>query len=218
MLASVLAPLLVAVAVGQAAVPLSIAARQQIEPNRWDLQMTNTGDKPVVAWSFEVVDADGRWHGSTRDVYGQLLGDRPDDGILHPGVPTIVDYRTQARLDGATITPRAVVYADATAIGDAKTIERIFDARRAQADALADVIPKLEALAQAGLTVDALRAASVAVDDPTRKKRGSGVYQGAAQNLRLFATSPTPEVAFHSWLEKLRREADLARKHSFRRP
>src|SRR5689334_17049603 len=107
MLASVLAPLLVAVVVGQATVPLSIVVRQEVEPNRWDLQVVNTGDKPVVAWSFEVVDADGQQYGWTRDVYVQLLGDRPNDGILHPGAPTIVDYHTGARLDGATITPRA---------------------------------------------------------------------------------------------------------------
>jgi hypothetical protein len=218
MLASVLAPLLVTVAVGQVPVPLSIVVRQEVEPNRWDLQVNNTGDKPVVAWSFEVVDADGHWHGSTRDVYLQLLGDRPDDGILHPGVPTIIDYRTVARLDGATITPRAVVYADATAIGDAEAIDHIFAARRAKADALADVIPKLYALARSGLTVESLTAASMALGDPTRKKRGSLEYQALAQNLMLLAKSPTPQFGFHDMLERMRREWQLANEHSVRRP
>jgi len=219
--AAIIAPFVVAAAVGHTQVidgPFSIAVHQQIEPGRWGLQLTNTGAKPVVAWSFEVVDADGHRHGSTRDVYVQLVGGRPGDSILQPGVPTVVDYRTAARLDGATITPRAVVYADATAIGEAEAIERIFAARRAQADALADVIPKLEALAQSGLTVESLTTASVALGDPTRQKRGSLVYQGLAQNLRLFSTSPTPDVGFRHLLEEMRRELVLAREHSFRRP
>jgi hypothetical protein len=219
--AAILAPILAAVAVAQTGtidVPLSVTVHGQTEANRWELQLTNTGDKPVVAWSLEVVDADGHRHGTGRDVFLQLLGDRPDHDILHPSVPTTVDYRTVARLDGATLTPRAVVYADATAIGDAATIERIFADRRAKADALADVIPKLEALAQTGLTAESLTAASLALGDPTHRKRGSHVYQGLGNNLRLFSTSPAPEVGFDHMLEEMRRELQLAREHSVRRP
>jgi hypothetical protein len=216
--ASADASLLAVAAAGQAQptdVPLSIIVRQQVEPGRWDLEFTNLGTKPVVAWSFEVIDADGQRTGTTQDVYVQLLGDRPDDGILHPGVPTVVVWRASARLV-ATITPLAVVYADATAIGDAEPIERIFAGRREKAEALADVIPKLETLAQAGLTAETLTAASVALSDPTRTKRGSHVYQGLANNLKLFSKSETPAFGFHHMLERMRREAELTKAHSVR--
>jgi hypothetical protein len=220
MWADIIAAFFVAAAVGHMQVtdvPFSIVVHQQIEPGRWGLQLTNTGDKPVVAWSFQIVDANGHRYGSTRDAL-QLLGDRRGNEILQPGVPTVVDYRTAARLDGATITPRAVVYADATAIGDAEAIDHIFAARRAKADALADLIPKLDALAQTGFTVESLTAASVALGDPTRKTRGSLEYQALAQNLMLVAKSPTPEFGFHDMLERMRREWQLANEHSVRRP
>jgi hypothetical protein len=219
-LAAILAPLVIAAATAQAPpvdVPLSIVVREGAGPGRWDLELTNTGTRPVVAWAFEVMGADGRRTGSSRDVFSQLLGDHPDDKILHPGVPTVVAWQSSERLDGATITPAAVIYADATAIGDAERIEFIFAGRRAKAEALADVIPKLEALAQAGLTAESLEAASVALGDPSRRKRGSHVYQGLANNLTLFSKSPTPEVGFHHMLDRMRRELQLAKEHSFRR-
>jgi hypothetical protein len=196
-------------------VPLSIVVRQQVEPGRWDLEFTNVGAKPVVAWSFEVIDADGRRTATTQDMYVQLLGDRPDDSILHPGVPTIVVWRASARMV-ATITPLAVVYADATALGDPEPIERIFAGRREKGEALADVIPRLETLAQAGLTAESLTAASVALGDSIRAKRGSHVYQGVANNLKLFSTSETPAFGFHHMLERMRREAELTKAHSVR--
>ena len=122
-LAAILVPFVVAAAAAQAEpidVPLSIMVRAGAESGRWDLELTNTGTKPVVAWSFEVVGADGRRTGQSTDVYVQLLGDRPDDKILHPGVPTVVPWRSSEPLEGTTITPLAVIYADATVIGDAK--------------------------------------------------------------------------------------------------
>jgi hypothetical protein len=219
-LAGILTHLVLAAGVQAAPVdvPLSIVVREGAEPGRWDVELTNTGTRPVVAWSFEVMGADGRRTGQSNDVYVQLLGDRSDDKILHPGVPTVVPWRSSERLDDATITPAAVIYADATAIGDAGRIEDIFAGRRAQAEALADVIPKLEALAQTGLTAESLTAAAVALGDPTRTRRGSAVYQGLANNLTLFSKSPTPDVGFHHMLERMRREAQLAKEHSVRRP
>ena len=220
-LAAILVPFVVAAAAAQAElvdVPLSIVVREGAESGRRDVELTNTGTKPVVAWSIEVVGAGGRRSGMAGDAYVQLLGDRPDDKILHPGVPTVVAWRSSDRLDGATITPLAVIYADATAIGDTGHIERIFASRRAQAESLAEVIPKLEALAQAGITTESLTAAAVALGDPTHKKRGSGVYQGLASNLTLLSKSPTPDFGFHHMLERMRREAQLAREHSVRRP
>jgi hypothetical protein len=43
------------------------------------------------------------------------------------------------------------------------------------------------------------------------------VYHGLAQNLTLLSKSPTPEFGFHHMLERMRREAQLAKEHSFRR-
>jgi hypothetical protein len=219
LLAAILAPVLVAAAAAQSApdaVPVSIVVRESAEPGRLDIELTNTGTKRVVAWAFDVIGPDGRRTSRTRqDVFTQLLGDRPDDKILHPGVPTLVAWRPSNDLTGATVTARAVIYDDATAIGDPESIELIFAARRSRAAALVEIIPRLEALAAAGITEESRAAAIATFQALQNTRRESGAYQNVITNLTHFATS---DVVLQHMLEELRRELALAREQSARRP
>jgi hypothetical protein len=219
LLAVILARLVVAIAAVQSTpddLHLLVVVRESAEPGSVDLELTNTAAKPVVAWQIEFVEPGGGRSGIGQDMYVQLLGSSPDDKILRPGAPKVVVQQPADRMRGAAITPLAVVYADGTAVGEPKPIEQIFARRRADAQALADVVPRLDVLVQGRVDAAALTA-SAYFDAAARQERVTGVYRSLTDNLTHVSKSATPDADFRVMLEHMRRQLALAQEHSVRR-
>ncbi|HEV3141155.1 MAG TPA: hypothetical protein VGY57_11590, partial [Vicinamibacterales bacterium] len=128
-------------------------------------ELTNTGSKPITAWSFAVVspNAQGGTHREvhTADVYlSEVTRDLPRSpqhlDWIQPGQSTAVPVDIAPA--SATIELVAVVFADRTALGDRQTIRGFFDHRRAERDQLRDVSEIMNGLLKTQRGVEALRA------------------------------------------------------------
>ena len=129
------------------------------------VELTNTGSQPVTAWSFAVVSPNpqGGTHRElhTADVYlSEVTRDLPRSpqhlDWLQPGKSVRVPVDAAPR--DASVEVVAVVFADRTADGDAKTIQALFDHRRGERDQLRDVSEILNGTLKTGRGVAALHA------------------------------------------------------------
>jgi hypothetical protein len=109
------------------------------------IELTNTGNQPITAWSFVVStpNANGVHHENhTADVYlsevtGKLPGAEPHLDRLMPGQSRALPI--DAASASSTVEIAALVLQDGTALGDAAVIKTLFEHRALERDQLRTV-------------------------------------------------------------------------------
>jgi len=192
------------------------------------IELTNTGNQPITAWSFTVStpNVNGVHHEThTADVYlsevtGKLPGAEPHLDRIMPGQSRALPIDGASA--GATVEIAALVLQDGTALGDAAVIKTLFEHRALERDqlravaemfrtvlaakrgaaALADLKQQLESSAGDGSVPQ--RTARDAVDALLRKAQ-AGNEDDADRSARAYA-------------EFVTRQYDAAVAHSRKRP
>jgi hypothetical protein len=195
---------------------LAVAVRDSPDAGVAQIELTNLGPVPIVAWALKIVGSDGRTSYTTQDNYIHLATQPVGPRVLMQGTPTLVATREARRLRGATITPIAVVYADRTAIGDPERLTKIFADRRAEADAWDELMPQLEALSRSNLEASLMRTAATEILDPTATKGGRAWRTSISESLVNISTSAQRAEEMRALMADLRRYADAARLHASR--
>ena len=134
-----------AVAIEAADLPV-VASHLVTGPNS-HVELTNTSDQPVTAWTLVVtaVDKDGTTHRSTETIDAYLSEVTRDfagmsgkvDRLL-PGQAREVPLEPAAA--GATAEVTAVILQDGTALGDEETIASVFEHSAKERDQLKEVV------------------------------------------------------------------------------
>ena len=155
------ATLMLVVAAGAVEFPASIRLMPGA-PAR--IELTNTGNQPITAWSFTVStpNANGVHHEThTADVYlsevtGKLPGAEPHLDRIMPGQSRALPI--DAASPGATVEIAALVLQDGTALGNAAVIATLFEHRALERD-------ELRAVAETFRTVLAAKRGTAALAD-----------------------------------------------------
>jgi hypothetical protein len=193
------------------------------------VELRNTGSRAVTAWSFAVSspNANGGIHreGHFADVYlseaTRGLPQAPNHlDWLRPGESRTIPV--DAAPQGATVEVLAVIFDDATAWGDAKTVKEFFDKRAAERDELEKVVATFEAVLPA-------QKGTAALEELNRRfAAGAGAaestpHRSAREAVAAFlqrAKAPTPEdteQALRTYVDFVRKQRDLAVKHAQQR-
>ena len=109
------------------------------------IELTNTSNQPITAWSFTVStpNPNGAHHEThTADVYlsevtGKLPGAEPHLDRIMPGQSRVLPIDGASA--GATVAISALVLQDGTALGDAAAIKTLFEHRALERDQLRSV-------------------------------------------------------------------------------
>ena len=217
--------LLVATVVLAADMPLRVS--DVVTGPQSHVRLTNSGAQPVTAWSLAATSRSegGRTRREVYTVDGYL-------SELTHGLPGAEEHRErlmpgQSRdipLDplpvGAAVEPVAAVLDDGTGIGDEAALTQIFtkrakerDALKAVADAFAEVLPaKHGADAVAALTE---RFNALVQRDDSIPCRAA---LEAVQSLQRGMPADQIDQSLEKYADFVKRQYDLAAKHSQRRP
>jgi hypothetical protein len=217
------APVMLSAALAAAEPPLAARLVSGTQPA---VELRNTGSRAVTAWSFAVSspNANGGIHreGHSADVYlSEVTRGLPRAPShldwLRPGESRSIPV--DAAPQGATVEVLAVIFDDATAWGDAKTLKEFFDKRTAERDELNKVVATFDAVLPAQKGVAALEelhqrfaaGAGPAESTPHRSARE------AVDAFLQKAKAPNPEdteQALGSYVDFVRKQRDLAIKHA----
>jgi hypothetical protein len=144
------------------------------------IELTNTGNQPITAWSFTVStpNANGVHHEThTADVYlsevtGKLPGAEPHLDRILPGQSRALPI--DAAGAGATVEIAALVLQDGTALGDAAVIKTLFEHRALERD-------QLRAVAETFRTVLAAKRGTAALADLKQQLQSSAGEESVPQ-------------------------------------
>jgi hypothetical protein len=144
------------------------------------IELTNTGNQPITAWSFTVStpNANGVHHEThTADVYlsevtGKLPGAEPHLDRILPGQSRALPI--DAAGAGATVEIAALVLQDGTALGDAAVIKTLFEHRALERD-------QLRAVAETFRTVLAAKRGTAALADLKQQLQWSAGEESVPQ-------------------------------------
>jgi hypothetical protein len=205
-----------------------VASRLVTGPNS-HVDLTNRSDQPVTAWSIVVTTTgkDGTTRRATETVDAYLAEVTKDfAGIsakvdrLQPGQTREIDIDPAG--SGATAEVAAVVLQDGTAMGDEETIASIFEHRANERDQLHQVVDIFERVLPSASGIDALqrlqRGFAVQAGEPE-----SPAHQSTREAIDAYLQRATPATAdaidklLRQYADIVRREYDLAEKHSRRK-
>ncbi|MEM8962032.1 MAG: hypothetical protein AAGD38_11160 [Acidobacteriota bacterium] len=121
--------------------------------------ITNHGDKTIVTWGYDVLlqHRDGsdlerggrtydRWPSFDPTAPPALDTDPIADGPIGPGQSLLAEHPVSEKPFAGTLRLSFVIYGDGEAAGDEAPIERLFDRRREQLEALTQLIDAVGAL------------------------------------------------------------------------
>src|SRR5262245_5811445 len=190
------------------------------------VELRNPGAKAATAWSFAVSspNPNGGIHRElhSADVYlsevTRGLPRAPNHlDWLRPGETRAIPV--DGAPQGATVEVIAVVFDDATAWGDAKTLKEFFDKRAMERDELEKVVATFDAVLPAQKGVAALEelhrrfAASAGAAESTPHRSAREAVDAFLQKEK----APTPEDTEHAlrtYVDFVRKQRDLAVKHA----
>ncbi len=178
------------------------------------VQLTNRGDQPVTAWALAVttpaVDGQSRRFEETVDAYlSEITRDLPGatDKLnrLLPGEGREVPLQSVPA--GSSVEIVAVVLQDGTAMGDARTIELIFERRRMERDDLRSVVDVFGAVLPATTGMAALQELQRRFASGFQRPDSTPV-RAAREAVDAYLKVATPENA-DALVQQLRAYADL---------
>jgi len=208
---------------------LPVVASHLVTGPNSHVDLTNTSNQPVTAWTLVVttMEKDGRTHRATETIDAYLsevtrefsgMSDKVDR--LLPGQTREIALEPAAT--GATAEVTAVILQDGTALGDEETIASVFAHRATERDQLHEVVNVFESVLPSAQGVAALEGLKRAFAVQGAQKE-SAAHQSAREAVDAYLQRATPATAdaidqlLRKYADIVRREYDLAEKHSHRK-
>jgi hypothetical protein len=221
---SALIALVLTIPVGAAQLPL-VASDVTTGPNS-HLRLTNTADQPVTAWSLAittpVVDGQSRRFEQTVDAYlseitRDLTGASDKLDRLLPGQAR--EISVQQLPAGSSAEVVAVVLQDGTALGDAQTIQSIFERRQMERDDLRAVADIFSAVLPSTTGIPALEELRKRFANPPERSESTPMRSArdAVDAYLKVATLDNADALtqqLRSYADLVRRQYELAVRHS----
>ena len=221
-------PLFAALLLGSAvyAADLPLVAGHLVTGPGSQVQLTNTGNQPVNAWSLAITTpaGEGRTHQDVRTVDAYLSDATRDI----PGFPEKLDRLNAGQTRVVQLDPLpadasarivAVVLEDGTAAGDPAAIKSIFERRAIERDELRGVIETFNAVLGSQRGIEALQELKrrFAASSPAQE---STPHRAAREGVDSYLQRATSENAnqieqlLRGYVALVERQHELALRHS----
>jgi hypothetical protein len=208
---------------------LPVVASHLVTGPNSHVELTNTSNQPVTAWTLVVTatDRDGSTHRATETIDAYLsevtkefsgMSDKVDR--LLPGQTREVALEPAAT--GATAEVTAVILQDGTALGDQETIASVFEHRAKERDQLHEVVEVFDGVLPSTRGIPALEGLKRAFAVQSAQAE-SVAHQSAREAIDAYLQRATPATAdaidqlLRKYADIVRREYELAEKHSHRK-
>jgi hypothetical protein len=193
------------------------------------VELTNTSDQPVTAWTLVVttMEKDGRTHRATETIDAYLSEVTKEFSGMSDKVDRLLPGQTREIVvdpagAGATAEVTAVVLQDGTALGDPETLASVFAHRASERDQLREVVAVFDGVLPSTHGVAALEGLKrgFALQTPQGE---SAAHQAAREAVDLYLQRATPATSdaidqlLRKYADIVRREYELAEKHSHRK-
>jgi hypothetical protein len=223
-LGAAIVTLAVATTVQGADLPL-VASDLTAGPNG-RLRLTNTAEQPVTAWSLAittpVVDGQSRRFEETVDAYlSEITRDLPGstdklDRLL-PGQAREISLQQVPA--GSSVEVIAVVLQDGTALGDARTIQSIFERRQIERDDLRAVVDIFSAVLPSTTGLPAFEELKRRFANPPQRSESTPMRSArdAVDSYLKVATLDNADALtqqLRSYADLVQRQYELAVRHS----
>jgi hypothetical protein len=223
-LGAAIVTLAVATTVQGADLPL-VASDLTAGPNG-RLRLTNTAEQPVTAWSLAittpVVDGQSRRFEATVDAYlSEITRDLPGstdklDRLL-PGQAREISLQQVPA--GSSVEVIAVVLQDGTALGDARTIQSIFERRQIERDDLRAVVDIFSAVLPSTTGLPAFEELKRRFANPPQRSESTPMRSArdAVDSYLKVATLDNADALtqpLRSYADLVQRQYELAVRHS----
>jgi hypothetical protein len=216
--------LFLAITVHGAELPL-VASDLTIGPTS-HLRLTNKADQPVTAWSLAittpVVDGQSRRFEETVDAYlseitRDLTGSTDKLDRLHPGQAREISLQQVPA--GSSVEVIAVVLQDGTALGDARTIESIFERRQMERDDLRAVVDIFSAVLPSTTGLPAFEELKRRFANPSQRSESTpmrSARDAVDAYLKVATLDNTDALTqqLRSYADLVQRQYELAVRHS----
>jgi hypothetical protein len=228
MLKPVVAALLLGSAVFAADLPL-VASHLVTGPGS-QVELTNTGSQPVIAWSLAITTSagEGRTHQEVRTVDAYLS--EATRGV--EGFPERLDHLNAGQMRVMPLDPLpadasvrivAVVLEDGTAAGDPAAIKSIFDRRAIDRDELRGVVDTFSGVLSSQHGIAALQELKrrFAASSPAQESTPHRAAREAVDSYLQRATAENAdqiEQLLRGYVALVERQHELAVRHSQRKP
>jgi hypothetical protein len=193
------------------------------------VDLTNNSNQPVTAWTLVVTTTqpDGTVHRTTETIDAYLSEVTKEFAGMSARVESLLPGQTrEIAIDpagaGAAAEVTAVVLQDGTALGDPETLASVFEHRAAERDQLREVVNVFESVLPSARGVAALEGLKRGF--AVQSSQGeSAAHQSAREAIDLYLQRATPanadaiEQLLRKYADIVRREYDLAEKHSHRK-
>jgi hypothetical protein len=220
---------LVAAASTVVAEGLPLVARHLVTGPSSQVELANTGTRPVTAWSLGITThpEEGRIHRviHTGDAYlAEVTRDLPRSSPhldwIQPGQSRALPLDPQPA--DATVEVMAVVLDDGTALGEPQILSEIFAKRTAERDALRQVVDIFNAVLPAKhgtAAFDELKArfASVSQTAEATPIRSAREAVDAFAQKAATASADQAEQSLRTYAAFVQRQYDVAAKHAARK-
>jgi hypothetical protein len=215
------------VAVRAAELPV-VAGRLVTGPNS-HVDLTNMSSQSVTAWTLVVTTTqpDGTVHRATETVDAYLSEVTKAFAGMSARVELLLPGQTrEIALDpagtGSIAEVTAVVLQDGTALGDPEALASVFEHRAEERDQLHEIVNVFESVLPSSRGAAALEGLkrAFAVQSPQGE---SAAHQSAREAVDVYLQRATPATAdavdqlLRAYADIVRREYDLAEKHSHRK-
>jgi len=205
-----------------------VASRLVTGPNS-HIDLTNTSSQPVTAWTLVVTTTqpDGTVHRATETVDAYLSEVTKEFAGMSARIERLLpDQTREIALDpagtGAIAEVTAVILQDGTALGDPEALTSVFEHRAQERDQLHEVVNVFESVLPSSRGTAALEGLkrAFAVQSPQGE---SSAHQSAREAVDVYLQRVTPanvdavDQLLRTYADIVRREYDLAEKHSHRK-
>ncbi|MEP7307548.1 MAG: hypothetical protein ABJA98_18755 [Acidobacteriota bacterium] len=205
-----------------------VASRLVTGPNS-HVDLTNTSSQPVTAWTLVVTTTqpDGTVHRATETVDAYLSEVTKEFAGMSARVERLLPGQTrEIALDpagtGAIAEVTAVILQDGTALGDPEALASVFEHRAQERDQLHEVVNVFESVLPSSRGAAALEGLKRAFAIQAAQGE-SAAHQSAREAVDVYLQRATPATAdavdqlLRAYADIVRREYDLAEKHSHRK-
>jgi hypothetical protein len=208
---------------------LPVVASHLVTGPNSHVALTNSSEQAVTAWTLVVttVDKDGSTHRATETIDAYLSEVTKDFSGMSDKVDRLLPGQTreialEPAAPGATAEVTAVILQDGAAFGDPDTIASVFEHRAKERDQLHEVVELFDGVLPSAHGLAALEALKRGF--AVQGAQGESVaHQSAREAVDTYLQRATPATAdaidqlLRKYSDIIRREYDLAEKHSHRK-
>jgi hypothetical protein len=216
-------------AVSATAADLPVVASRLVTGPVSHVELINNSTQPVTAWTLVIttVEKDGRTHRAVETIDAYLAEVTREFAGMSDKVDRLMPGQTrEIMLDpvaaGSTAEVTAVILDDGTALGDRETLASVFDHRARERDDLREVVQVFDAVLPSMRGPEALedlkrRLASPAPPNESAAHRTAREAVDAYLQRSTASNGDAIDQLLRKFADIVRREYDLAEKHSHRK-